>query len=722
MVSLLEQAKKKIAFQQITEKKTNIALDKELSMCYTESMTEQKDTSMRRNSGYRLWKWLLGSIAALKETTVAVPEDATGTYGKQSSKTNPPKRSYEVVAVVPIEFFTPSNRKKVRNELLQKSNNFRLVFSPSNVNNLHSKPHSRIGEHIKDFSAYEYEIYEIINRDPWSKAVCKIVNEEMKKCKPEENNYAKEIIEKLIKNDKMERYLEVKIILAMPFVPENSKENAANEEKSDTDESSMADINQNTGIVISIQISVCHIEIDRSESNIAMAKFLKLIGDGLNREINELQEKSIIKLKEKMSCESESKYKNSNPLVFEIISLLPCDFSDNNDTSSKKNGDHSKTRRYLHNEIEINYVFIYFICKGFDFHILTDTYNVDDNIKYSGDAWFLKKGKIYINTRNNKYVSDNYYFKQIKDKGQQNNFVELSENETYYWLTETLIPEAQIRPKDIYYIPKINGGDRHDYSSVLLKFRNRLCCFIKEKYANDSDLCADADLYQDADDQNRIVGMQIILNSFWHRLVEFSRVMQKLCLTSERKENENRGSKNIEENLVKMGDIKSKTRSSFLNQIYTTPTLPEQILDINSTDQDVLTLRDLAISSKIDSAANIFSEVKKNFLSLNTENINRERTKKAEKAEMGIQGMFLILALIASAIGLIELWADWNIDLWLEIFGTVLLFILVVGYLDWRYWRKLSKILGKCRKIWEKHKSRSKSEEEPSENNSEKLQ
>lgn len=616
-------------------------------MCYSEHMTE--------------------NMVEQKEAAVAEPEGAANTSEVQANGEDT-KRSYEVMAIIPIELFVPGNRKKVReainNSEEKNKNEFVRVFPPVDIKN----PHSRIGDHIKDFSAYEYEIYEIHNNNPWSKAVCEIVNDEIKNCKPgEDKSFAEKIKKKLKDDNDKEQYLDTKIIFALPFA---SKEKEVNKMAEDT-----ADINENTGVVISIQINVPHV---KNESNAEMAKFLKLIGDGLNRAINECPEKNAGKLKADEKIDG----------IFKLmVNLLPADLF--KDDGKGKN----VAKNPLHNKIEINYVFTYFVCNGFDFHILTDTYNVDDNIKYSGDAWFLNKGKIYKKLKKGdnkdeivKYISENYYLECLEKivEESQSDYEELPEDKKHHWLTEILIPEATIRPKDIYYIPKINGGNRHDYSSVLLKFRNRLCCFIKKEYLNKSE----------ADDKNRIVGMQIVLNSFWHRLIEFSRVMQTLCLASETKEgkNEKKKSKNIDTNLSKMSDMKPETRSAFLDQIYTTPTLPEQILDINSTDQDVLTLHDLTVSSKIDSAANIFSEVKKNFLSLNTDNMNMTRTKEAKKAEGRIQGMFLVLALIASVIGLIELWAEWDISLGVEIFGTVLLFIFAISYLSWWFWQKRRKI------------------------------
>lgn len=642
-------------------------------MCYsgymTENMVEQKDTSMRRNSGYRLWKWLLGSIAALKEATVAVPEDATGTYGKQSSKTNPPKRSYEVVAVIPIELFVPGNRKQVRKKI-------RSGVRPGEINNSEEeagkeftqifpvdnpKHNSKIGKYIKDFSAYEYEIYELQSKqdedskkdeDSWSKAVCEIVNKEIGKCKPDEQEIYEAIKGKLQKGDNNECYLDANIILAMPFVPKK--------------DNNTADINENTGIVISIQISVPHVQIDENESNIAMAKFLKLIGDGLSNAINDCPETKVAKLINGEKTGSISK------LIKLIADLLPK--FDGNNTQNRAR----KSKEPLHDKIEINYVFTYFICNGFDFHIMIDADDVDDDIKYSGDAWFLKKGKIYKLKDNMPPIDDDYnyitekFYNEKLGTGKQAKYAEV---ESYSWLTDELIPEATIRPKDIYYIPKINGGELHDYSSVLLKFRNRLCCFIKKEYVENKEK------REEADDRNRIMAMQIVLNSFWHRLSEFSRVMQKMCLS---RSSENIKSKNSDGDTAIMSDMEDETRKSFLNQIYTTPTLPEQILDINSTDRDVVTLHDLTISSKIESAANIFSEVKQNFLALNATEEAKKRTEEAKKAEKGIQGMFLVLAIIAAVIGLIELWAVWNIHAFFQFFGTAVLFFVAVVYIVWR--------------------------------------
>ena len=582
-------------------------------MCYTESMTE--------------------NIVEQQETATAGPEGAVNTSGAQTSGKKA-ERSYEVMAVIPIELFVPGNRKKVReainNSEGKNGGEFKQVFPPANMDD----PHSRIGQHIKDFSAYEYEIYEI-HSNSWSKAVCEIVDDEIKGCKPgEDKSYAGKIKKKLQNDNSKEQYLDTKIIFAMPF--------ASEEKETDKKAEDIADINENTGVVISIQIHVPHVKMGEEESNAAMAKFLKLIGDGLNKAINDYPEKNVAELKGDKKVDGIFKL---------IVDLLPDDlFKDEDGKGVAKNP--------LHNEIEINYVFVYFVCKGFDFHILTDTFQVDDNIKYSGDAWFLNKGKIYKDIKNDKYISENYYFEHIKDKSQQSNFVELSENETYYWLTDTLIPEAQIRPKDIYYIPKINGGDRHDYSSVLVKFRNRLCCFIKEKYVNDPD----------ADDQNRIVGMQIVLNSFWHRLIEFSRIMRTMCLSNPKKsqsedkldkerveaKRDKRKSKEYSET-HKMYKMDSGVESDFENQIHTTPTLAEQIIDVNSTDQDALTLSDLANYHSISSAKNYFNEQKEIYFRLRADEKQEDREKKANKADQRIQIAVLILALITVPIVIIEI-------------------------------------------------------------------
>ena len=145
-------------------------------MCYTQSMTEnmveQKETPMRRNSCYRLWKWLLGSIAALKEATVAIPEDAVAgpegavagpegavagpegavnTSGAQASGKNA-ERSYEVVAVIPIELFTSHNLDTVRRSI---QNNKMVCCEDLTGRN-------KIERYIQQFSAYDYKIYHLL--------------------------------------------------------------------------------------------------------------------------------------------------------------------------------------------------------------------------------------------------------------------------------------------------------------------------------------------------------------------------------------------------------------------------------------------------------------------------------------------------------------------------------------------------------------------------------
>ena len=202
-------------------------------MCYSGYMTE--------------------NMVEQKETPTAGPEGAVNTSGAQASGKKA-ERSYEVVAVIPIELFVPGNRKKVReaiNDPEGKNNNkFVRVFPTADINNTNSKSDaSRIGRHIKDFSAYEYEIYEIRDKDPWSKAVCEIVNDEIKKYRPEkERNNVKKIREKLQEKRGKECYLDTEIIFAMPFVPDNSVS------KSGVD--GEADINENTGIVISLLINM----------------------------------------------------------------------------------------------------------------------------------------------------------------------------------------------------------------------------------------------------------------------------------------------------------------------------------------------------------------------------------------------------------------------------------------------------------------------------------
>jgi len=598
-------------------------------MCYsgymTENMVEEKETPMWRNSGYRLWKWLLGSIAALKEATVAIPEDATGTYGKQSSKTNPTKRNYEVVAVIPVELFTPNNRMDFRKYL--KEGYKRNDTSP-------------ISDHIKDFSTYEYEIYVPKNK---KSETCKAI---FNKISDHSWN------------------IDVEIMVALPNAPGSRKDNQE------------ADMYINTGATIVIVILVEPEEGKNYDEKENLEKFLKKLGDLINNGVNNCNSKKMEKIHSNMNKNSEDceenwlieniyieffrKFYNEIDKSRNIDMSKSKSISRDKEKGQKENGNDNEDKLSnedsilrLHNKIEVNYVFTFFICKGFDFYIIPQVNQTDDSIKYSGDAWFLETNKIYKHYKKDIYISEYAYnnlcnYEKIKYALQKN----------HSWLIKELIPEAEIRPKDLYYIPKINGGGYNDYSSILLRHINRLCCFIKGKYVES----------EEADDKNRIIGMQIIINSFWHRMVEFSRIMRAMCLSNPKKiqrEDElgkkkgwaKRDQKKSKENSEthKMYKMDSGVESDFENQIHTTPTLAEQIIDVNSTDQDALTLSDLANYHSISSAKDYFNEQKEIYFRLRAEKKQMERDDSANKADRKIQVAVLILALITIPIGIIEI-------------------------------------------------------------------
>ena len=619
-------------------------------MCYTQSMTEnmneQKDTSMRRNSGYRLWKWLLGSIAALKKATVAIPEDAVAgpegvvagpegavnTSGAQASGKNA-ERSYEVVAVIPIELFTSHNLDTVRRSI---QNNKMVCCEDLTGRN-------KIERYIQQFSAYDYKIYQVKN----SGLHCQI----MSKCNEVLDQEFK------IKKDHIKKD-HIEVLLAFPA------------KKSQTEDS--AEMFENTSITISIIVSIS--DSDMLGDNEQKSKTLKMIGDKLKELVWENAEKNIKEI-----------LKNAdNNEINKSISILGDKFAeegkDSDDNHSSKNNNKTKIRR-LDEMIEVNYVFTYFICYGYKYHIVVDKIlNIDDNIKYSGDAWFLELSTVGLyKLQDNKevfdqYISENYYNElcQKYREQKQNNYNQREKSDpsdlyekvsdTYGWLVKELIPESQIRPRDIFYIPKING--REDYTSIILKYANRFCCFVKDSKDNSRK--------SDSDDGNRVIGMQIVLQSFWHRMTEFSRVLHQ---TSQ----------------IEKCELETNTKNRFMNQVHTTPTVAEQIVDVNSDDVDVGTLLDLAQATKIDSAAKIFNESKQTYLAIDAHEQTKERRQATEKANRGLQSMFLALALLTYALGLTELWGEWATisNSWKATITILFPVILAVFYFSFNYWERL---------------------------------
>ena len=650
----MEQAKKKIAFQQITEKKTNIALDKELSMCYSENMTEQKKDTAR---GREVMKDPTNRRKTLRSLCEAIKFRLVS-RARTSIESPPKKRGYEVVAVIPIELFTPNNRKDFR-DCLEKE------YELANK----CQEESRISEHIKDFSAYEYEIYVPKNKnsDIWKDMINKKMGCEL--------------------NGKI-WISNVDTMVAIPHAPESKEEKEDSQEEGGSqnwilkrlwrrvwrkeyspaeNSSEEADIYINTGATIVIITQVKNKgEEDCSQKN--LAKFLKRLGDLLNNGINNC---SVNKMKEFYQNFEIKKYKENwlvNIIYDEFFYKFYKEIYEEQSNNARK-FNHSGRDKFirLHEKIEINYVFTFFICKGFEFYIIPQIDQYDDNIKYSGDAWFLRQNRIYKRSHNAAEV-DMYISKIAYENLKPQEKKDYKEMGKHSWLVGELIPEAEIRPKDLYYIPKINGGGYNDYSSILLRHINRLCCFIKE-----TDKSSD-----EVDDRNRIIGMQIIINSFWHRMVEFSRVMRTLCLDNY----DNRETKKNSEH-SRMHKMDSHVESAFVNQIHTTPTLTTQIVDINSTDQDVLTLSDLANYHTTSSAKEYFNEQKEIYFRLRAEKKQMERDDSANRADRKIQVAVLILALITIPIGVIEiLTADISPRLKTLAIVLILLFLLGgIGYL-----------------------------------------
>ena len=609
-------------------------------MCYTENMTE--------------------NIAGQKEVAAAELEDVASADKAQATGANP-DRSYEVVAVIPIELFTSHNLDIVRrsiqdNKVGCSSDNYKYVDLTESKSQVSEEQigRNKIGRYMQQFSAYDYKIYQVICDEYENSSLHSQI---MSKCN-----------EMLGQEFKIERN-HIEVLLAFPVKKSQTKGSESEPEDS-------AEMFENTSIAISIIVSIS--DSDMVGENEKKSEILKMIGDKLKELVGENDEKNIKEI-----------LKNAdNNEISKIIGILGDKFAEevrgSDDNHGSKKNDKNRIRR-LDEMIEVNYVFTYFICYKFEYHIVVDKIlNVDDNIKYSGDAWFLTLSTVglYKSLDDNKYISENYYNELCKkyreqeendsNQGEAENPSDRYEkvSDTYDWLVNKLIPESQIRPRDIFYIPKTNG--RQDYTSVIIKYVNRFCCFVKA-----SKKCSREN---DSDDGNRVIGMQIVLQSFWHRMTEFSRVLHQISQ-------------------IEKCELEPNTKKRFMNQVHTTPTVAEQIIDVNSDDVDVVTLLDLAQATKIDSAAKIFNESKQTYLAIDTHQQTEERSNAAEKANRGLQSMFLALALLTYALGLTELWGEWSIsNSWKTIVTILFPVILAVFYFGFYYWEKLRK----CLYLWKK--------------------
>ena len=619
-------------------------------MCYTESMTE--------------------NIAEQQETATARPKGAVNASGAQASGKNA-ERSYEVVAVIPIELFTSHNLDIVRDSIQDNikecsGGNYEyieLTESKSQDNAVQKSGDSeeqtgrnKIGRYIRQFSAYNYKIYQFICNECENSGLHSQIMSKCNEVLDQEFNIEKNHIE---------------VLLAFPAKESQTEGSGSGPEDS-------AEMFENTSITISIIVSIDDSKIGKDSNEKEKAEKLKAIGDTLKELVGENAEKNINRI---LNTDDDSE-------IRKIIDILGDKFAkevrDSNDNRGSKKNDENIIRR-LDQMIEVNYVFTYFICYEFEYHIVVDKIlNVDDNIKYSGDAWFLKLSTVGLyKSLDDKYISENYYnelCKEYREQEQNNSNQDEKPNpsnfykkisDTHEWLVSELIPESQIRPRDIFYIPKING--REDYTSVILKYVNRFCCFVK-----DSKKCSREN---DSDDGNRVIGMQIVLQSFWHRMTEFSRVLHQTSQIEKCKLGEN-------------------TKTRFMNQVHTTPTVAEQIVDVNSDDVDVATLLDLAQATKIDSAAKIFNESKRTYLAINAHEQTEERREATEKANRGLQSMFLALALLTYALGLTELWGEWATisNSWKATITILFPLILVLFYFSFNYWEQIRGFFKRPRK------------------------
>ena len=102
-------------------------------------------------------------------------------------------------------------------------------------------------------------------------------------------------------------------------------------------------------------------------------------------------------------------------------------------------------------------------------------------------------------------------------------FADKSNLNSYAALLFELMPEASL-PEDPEFIPQINGGGMNDYCSIIVRYPNRMCCFIKERKKREK---GEKD---DIGPEYRILALTIAMFSFWNRLYSFSDALRKLMM------------------------------------------------------------------------------------------------------------------------------------------------------------------------------------------------
>ncbi len=345
-------------------------------------------------------------------------------------------------------------------------------------------------------------------------------------------------------------------------------------------------------------------------------EILKKIGDKLMKKNGD---KDRNKSKNIAFYKRDNKYKVTDYFsdIFEIINNVKGFKNESKDAKNKNENagdeDENAERKYshLHELIDVNFAFTYF--------------NVID-------------AEFTINGKDNKERQESFV----------EHFADKSDLISYAALLFELMPETSL-PEDPKFIPQINGGGMNDYCSIIVRYPNRMCCFIKKGENDEKD---DIDPEDDIGPEDRILALTIAMFSFWNRLYSFSDALRKLTMN---------GGLNLSRETPKLSKKEQMTRKerrakkkeqrspyeNFLNEIHKTPINIEQLLETAGYDHDAITLQRLAEASKFKSTGEIFKDDKQSYLAFHEGEMNRDHDKGRHRVNVRLQ-IFVVFFAIAT--------------------------------------------------------------------------
>ena len=162
------------------------------------------------------------------------------------------------------------------------------------------------------------------------------------------------------------------------------------------------------------------------------------------------------------------------------------------------------------------------------------------------------------------------------------------------------------------------SNDKNASSSALISYSNRLLAIMKKD-----------DLF--TKNRDRIIGLQIVSQSYLQRLTQFNKALMSIA---------------IDENRESLLDDKDSDR--FNNQLHYTYTTPDELINLSVQDPDAVALRKLLESTTISNQIAIFEERRKAFFSVKENFENQQREEKVDKANKRIQLGIFVLAFITA--------------------------------------------------------------------------